>query len=168
MTLTSTTRATADTHAARILFTWKDSKMERKQLTLASHQQCIYRPRTKIISIYLMKQKFCLLLNYLHMCDRVDWCPDVWSGFWWDCWAHSCRCFYPDIPPPEVERDWCWDQTRWCWTINCFLCTRRESHFSHSTLNTAVNNSGLLMFQMMKNTVKSLWWWQEQADELEI
>ncbi len=103
-------------------------------------------------------------LLYLNMCDRVDWCPDVESGCWWDCWAHSCRCFYPDIPPPEVERDWCWDQTHWCWTINCFLCTRRESHDPHSPLNTPMNN---MMMMMMKNIVKSYCWWQEQTDELE-
>ena len=100
------------------------------------------------------------VLWYLHMCDRVCWCPDVWSGCWWDCSAHSCRCFYPDIPPPEVERDWCWDQTHWCWTIHWFLCTRRESHDSHSPLmNTPMN--------MMMKMMNSLCWWQEQADELE-
>ncbi len=70
--------------------------------------------------------------------------------------------FYPDTPPPEVERDWCWDQTHWCWTINWFLCTRRESHDLHSPLNTPINN----MMMMMMNIVKSYCWWQEPADEL--
>jgi len=95
------------------------------------------------------------------MADRVEWCPDVWSGCWQDCWSHSCRCFYPDIPHPEVERDWCWDQTHGCWTIHSFLCTRRESHESHSQLNTPVNIWTLMILMMMRNIVKSLWWCQE-------
>ena len=130
---------------------WTEPEEQTHQTELRSVNKASYQHCHPLISALL----------YLNMWDRVDWCPDVESGCWWCCWSHSCRCFSPDIPPPEVERDWCWDQTHWCWTIHCFLCTRRDSQRSHLPLNTTLNK-----YTAMENTEKSWRWGQEQADEL--
>lgn len=114
-------------------------------------------------TIIIVRENLFLPLPYLCMSDSVCWCPDMSSGCWWDRWLHSCSCYYPDIPPPVLERR-CWDQTHWCWTINCFLCTRRDLQISHSPLNTAAHIWTLMMYLGMEI---SRWKWQESEEELE-
>ncbi len=61
-----------------------------------------YYYETKLIT-YCNTLYFTKITSPITALLLVMWCDlvmsrCVWSGCWWDCWAHSCRCFYPDIP----------------------------------------------------------------------